>query len=408
MIPLLLEITPTSATTSPLVATLFALVVVYLSSKIGGELAVRINLPAVLGELVMGVVVGISGLHLLGGTSEVVTVLSEIGVILLLFEIGLESDLQELLKVGALAAIVACVGVAAPFALGTVGLIVFFGVPVLPAVFAGAALTATSIGITARILADLGRLNTTEGQVIIGAAILDDILGIIILAVVLGITQKGTVSALDLTYTVVIATGFLVVAIFVGRLFAPFFVKIVNRLRTRGDLLVSALVFAFGLAYIASIIGSEAILGSFAAGLVLAETDKREELERKIKPVADTFVPVFFVSVGASTNLAVLNPFNPQTQAGFAITLFLLLAAILGKVVTGFVIRPKAPINRLAIGFGMIPRGEVGLIFAGQGSQIPGLSPAVQTAIVIVVIVTTFMAPPLLRFALGREEAPKT
>jgi Kef-type K+ transport system membrane component KefB len=405
MIPLLLQTPPPSAATTPLVATLFALVVVYLSSKIGGELAVRVNLPAVLGELVMGVVVGISGFHLLGGTSEVVTVLSEIGVILLLFEIGLESDLQELLKVGALAAIVACVGVAAPFALGTIGLIVFFGVPVLPAVFAGAALTATSIGITARILADLGRLNTTEGQVIIGAAILDDILGIIILAVVLGITQKGTVSAFDLAYTVVIATGFLVVAIVIGRLFAPFFVKIVNRLRTRGDLLVSALVFAFGLAYIASIIGSEAILGSFAAGLVLAETDKREELERKIKPVADTFVPVFFVSVGATTNLAVLNPFNPQTQAGFAITLFLLVAAILGKVVTGFVFRTKIPINRLAIGFGMIPRGEVGLIFAGQGSQVPGLSPAVLTAIVIVVIVTTFMAPPLLRFALEREEA---
>jgi Kef-type K+ transport system membrane component KefB len=405
MIPLLLQTPPPSAATTPLVATLFALVVVYLSSKIGGELAVRVNLPAVLGELVMGVVVGVSGLHLLGGTSEVVTVLSEIGVILLLFEIGLESDLQELLKVGALAAIVACVGVAAPFALGTIGLIAFFGVPVLPAVFAGAALTATSIGITARILADLGRLNTTEGQVIIGAAILDDILGIIILAVVLGITQKGTVSAFDLAYTVVIATGFLVVAIVIGRLFAPFFVQIVNQLRTRGDLLVSALVFAFGLAYIASVIGSEAILGSFAAGLVLAETDKREELERKIKPVADTFVPVFFVSVGATTNLAVLNPFNPQTQAGFAITLFLLLAAILGKVVTGFVLRTKIPINRLAIGFGMIPRGEVGLIFAGQGSQIPGLSPAVLTAIVVVVIVTTFMAPPLLRFALGHEEA---
>jgi Kef-type K+ transport system membrane component KefB len=408
MIPLLLQTPPPSAATTPLVATLFALVVVYLSSKIGGELAVRVNLPAVLGELVMGVVVGVSGLHLLGGTSEVVTVLSEIGVILLLFEIGLESDLQELLKVGALAAIVACVGVAAPFALGTIGLIIFFGVPVLPAVFAGAALTATSIGITARILADLGRLNTTEGQVIIGAAILDDILGIIILAVVLGITQKGTVSAFDLAYTVVIATGFLVVAIVIGRLFAPFFVKIVNRLRTRGDLLVSALVFAFGLAYIASIIGSEAILGSFAAGLVLAETDKREELERKVKPVADTFVPVFFVSVGATTNLAVLNPFNPQTQAGFAITLFLLVAAILGKVVTGFVLRTKVPINRLAIGFGMIPRGEVGLIFAGQGSQVPGLSPAVLTAIVIVVIVTTFMAPPLLRFALEREEKQVT
>jgi Kef-type K+ transport system membrane component KefB len=408
MIPLLLQTPPPSAATTPLVATLFALVVVYLSSKIGGELAVRVNLPAVLGELVMGVVVGVSGLHLLGGTSEVVKVLSEIGVILLLFEIGLESDLQELLKVGALAAIVACVGVAAPFALGTIGLIIFFGVPVLPAVFAGAALTATSIGITARILADLGRLNTTEGQVIIGAAILDDILGIIILAVVLGITQKGTVSAFDLAYTVVIATGFLVVAIVIGRLFAPFFVKIVNRLRTRGDLLVSALVFAFGFAYIASIIGSEAILGSFAAGLVLAETDKREELERKIKPVADTFVPVFFVSVGATTNLAVLNPFDPQTQAGFAITLFLLVAAILGKVVTGFVLRTKIPINRLAIGFGMIPRGEVGLIFAGQGSQVPGLSPAVLTAIVIVVIVTTFMAPPLLRFALEREEKPVT
>ncbi|AGY60116.1 cation:proton antiporter [Gloeobacter kilaueensis] len=397
----------TSPTASPLLTTLVALVVVYLASKLGGELAVRLQLPAVLGELIFGVLVGVSGLRLLGSGNEVISVLAELGVILLLFEIGLESDLKELLRVGPLASLVATVGVAMPFLLGTAGLIWLFGVPVLPAVFAGAALTATSIGITARILGDLGKVNTTEGQVIIGAAILDDILGIIILAVVLGVTRDGAVSPLGLAYTTFVATGFLVAAIFLGRLFAPFFVKVVNRLRTRGDLIVSALVFAFTLAYLAQALGSEAILGSFAAGLVLAETEKRDDLERRLKPVADVFVPVFFVNVGATTDLSVLNPFNPQTQQGLPITLFLLVAAIVGKVASGYVLRPAKPVNRMAIGFGMIPRGEVGLIFVGQGVGVPGLNPALLTAIVIVVIVTTFLAPPLLRYAIARGGATR-
>jgi Kef-type K+ transport system membrane component KefB len=321
---------------------LLCLVVVFLASKIGGEICARLNLPPVLGELVGGVVVGVSGLHLLlfpdpsgmegglsviaqilqwsSGTSleetavisdramEVVSVLSELGVVFLLFEIGLVSDLKELIRVGPQAAIVAVVGVAAPFLAGTMGLIYIFHVPNIPAIFAGAALTATSIGITAKVLAEIQRLNTPEGQIIIGAAVLDDILGIIVLAVVASLAKEGEVQVGNIVYLIVGATVFLVGAIVLGRLLSPYFVWLVNKLQTRGNLLLTSLIFAFVLAYIAAVIHLEAILGAFAAGLVLAETEKQHKLEEQIIPIADFLVPIFFVCVGARTDLGVLNP----------------------------------------------------------------------------------------------------
>lgn len=413
-----------------LAAVLLTLIVIYAASKIGAEICTRINLPAVLGELVGGVIVGISALHLIvfpeGGfeaadslvisflqltanissttatavfqsESEVISVLAELGVVILLFEVGLESDLKELLKVGPQATVVAVVGVAAPFIAGTLGLVALFGVPLIPAIFAGAALTATSIGITSRVLTELGKLNTTEGQIILGAAVLDDVLGIIVLAVVAGLAKTGEIEIGNVVYLIVSAAVFLIGAILVGRLLNPYFVVLINKMKTRGELLLTSLVFAFILSYIGGAIRLEAILGSFAAGLVLAETEKQEDLQKQLSPIADMLVPIFFVTVGAKTDLGVLNPTNPVNQEGLILAIFLIVIAIIGKLITGLTVFGKPGINRLAVGIGMIPRGEVGLVFVSVGAASGTLNKATEAAIIMMVIVTTFVAPPLLR-----------
>jgi Kef-type K+ transport system membrane component KefB len=416
---------------------LLSLVFIYLASKLGGELSKLVDLPPVLGELVAGVLVGVSALHLLvfsetgavasdsvvitilqqiaglnaesigevfATQSEVISVLAELGVIILLFEIGLESDLRELQKVGVRASIVAVVGVVAPFVAGTIGLILIFGMPTIPAVFAGAALTATSIGITSKVLSELGQLKSTEGQIIVGAAVIDDVLGIVVLAVVASLAKTGDVDVLNLVYLMISATAFLLGSIFLGKFFNKSFMAIAEKLQTRGKLVIPALIFAFSMAFLANAIHLEAILGAFAAGLVLDETDKRKELDQQVIPIADILVPIFFVSVGARVDLSVLNPANADNRQGLIIATFLIVVAIIGKVITGWAIFGQEKINRLAIGIGMIPRGEVGLVFAGIGAASGVLDKPLQAAIIIMVILTTFVAPPLLRFAFKQGE----
>lgn len=417
-----------------LTGVLLSLVVIYIASKLGGELSKAVDLPPVLGELVAGVVVGASALHLLvfpesGAVasdsaimtvlqlidnltpeavtsifqtqSEVISVLAELGVIILLFEIGLESDLRELKEVGYQAAIVAVVGVVAPFATGTVGLMFFFNVTAIPAIFAGAALTATSIGITSKVLSELGHLKSKEGQIIVGAAVIDDVLGIIVLAVVASLAKTGEVDIFNVIYLIFSASVFLIGSILLGKFFNQTFVAIADKLQTRGQLVIPAFTFAFLMAFLANAIQLEAILGAFAAGLVLDETDKRKELDKQVVPIADILVPIFFVTIGAKADLGVLNPAIPENREGLIIAIFLIVVAILGKVVTGWSVFGQAPINRLAIGVGMIPRGEVGLVFAGIGSASGVLSKPLEAAIIIMVILTTFLAPPFLRFAFG-------
>ena len=426
-----------------LASVLLSLITVYLAAKIGGEICSRVNLPPVLGELIGGVIVGVSALHLIvfpevagesdsllmqfieltaglqaqsegaisvfTGESEVVSILAELGVIILLFEIGLESDLKELIRVGPQAAAVAVIGVVVPFAAGTTGLIAFFGVPTIPAVFAGAALTATSIGITAKVLAEMQQLSSKEGQIIIGAAVLDDVLGIIVLAVVASLAKTGEIQVLNVVYLIISAAAFLIGSIFIGRLLSPYFVAVVNKLRTRGQVIISALIFAFVLAYIAAAIQLEAILGAFAAGLILAETPKRQEIEQQITPIADMLVPVFFVTVGAKTDISVLNPLEPANRQGLIIASFLVVVAIIGKVIAGLGVFGKPEVNKLAVGVGMIPRGEVGLVFAGVGSASGVLTESLDAAIIVMVILTTFLAPPLLRIVFKEsDETPIT
>lgn len=417
---------------------LLSLVIVYFASKIGGELSNRAGLPAVLGELVGGVVIGVSVLHLLvfpesgadssssliisfletttkltpetaqslfQAQSEVISVLSELGVIILLFEIGLESNLKELLAVGIQASVVAIVGVTVPFAAGTAGLMILFGIPAVPAIFAGAALTATSIGITSKVLSEIGQLNTKEGQIILGAAVIDDVLGIIVLAVVASLAKTGEIDVANVVFLIISASTFLLGAIALGNVFNNSFVAVVERLKTRGELVIPAFIFAFVMAYLAAAVQLEAILGAFAAGLVLEETDKRKELQKQIIPIADILVPIFFVTVGAQTDLRVLNPAIPSNREGFIMAVFLIVVAIIGKVITGFSVFGEAKVNRLAIGVGMIPRGEVGLVFLGIGSATGVLSEPLEAAIILMVILTTFLAPPLLRFVFPEEKS---
>ncbi|PAX60686.1 cation:proton antiporter [Brunnivagina elsteri] len=434
--------TATPSEYSPIVLTgvLLSLIVVYIASKLGGEISRKIDLPPVLGELVAGVIVGASALHLLvfpeGGAeasnsvvigllqfinnltpdaatsifeaqSEVVSVLAEIGVIILLFEIGLESDLKELQKVGYQATVVACVGVAVPFIAGTVGLVYFFHFPVIPAIFAGAALTATSIGITSKVLSEIGQLKSREGQIIVGAAVIDDILGIIVLAVVASLAKTGEVDIVNVIYLIVSATTFLIGSILLGKFFNKSFVGIADKLQTRGNIIIPALIFAFFMAFIGNAIHLEAILGAFAAGLVLDETDKRKELDEQVKPIADILVPIFFVTVGARVDLSVLNPAIPSNREGLFIAIFLIAIAIIGKFVTGWAVFGQPGINRIAIGVGMIPRGEVGLVFAGIGAASGVLDKPLQAAIIMMVILTTFIAPPLLRVAFKEPAEPQ-
>ncbi|MGD1949013.1 MAG: cation:proton antiporter [Leptolyngbyaceae cyanobacterium] len=429
----LAEVSPTESGPLILIGVLLSLITVYATSKIGGELSKRLDLPPVLGELLGGVVVGVSFLHLLmfpenssaasgsviaqvvqwmgqldadaamqifESQSEVISVLAELGVIVLLFEIGLESDLRELSKVGAQAAVVAIVGVVVPFTLGTLGLVSIFHVAVIPAIFAGAALTATSIGITSKVLAELGHLKSTEGQIIVGAAVIDDVLGIIVLAVVASLAKTGEVDLLNVLYLIVSASAFLLGAILLGKFFNTGFVAIADKLQTRGALLIPAITFALIMACLASAIHLEAILGAFAAGLVLDETDKRNELDQQVMPIADFLVPIFFVTVGAKADLGVLNPMVAENRAGLIIAAFLIVVAVVGKVVTGWAVFGQAEVNRLAIGVGMIPRGEVGLVFAGIGTASGVLDRPLEAAIIMMVILTTFLAPPLLQMTL--------
>jgi len=371
---------------------LLGLVLVWLVAKLAAEGMERIGQTAVLGELLAGVLLGPGVLGLVH-ESEALHALAELGVLILLFEVGLESDLDELLKAGLQAALVAVVGVVLPFVAGY-ALMRWSGYPPLVAVFVGATLTATSVGITARVLADLGRLQDAAANVVLGAAVVDDILGLIILAVVTGVAQTGLVSLGGVALLSGKAVVFLVVALFLGLKLAPALVRWIGRLRARGTLVVYAVVFAVALAALADLIGLATIIGAFAAGLILATTERRAHIEERIKPVADLLVPVFFVTVGMKVEPAMLNPFAPNAQLGIA--MLLTAVAVASKLAAGLAVYQRG-VRRWPVGVGMVPRGEVGLIFAGTGLAVGVVAADLYSALVVAVMLTTFVAPPWLK-----------
>ena len=364
-----------------------------LAAKLLGEAAHRFGQPAVLGELVAGVLLGPSLLGVVGLTEPVVLA-AEIGVVLLLFEVGLETDLEELMGVGGPAVSVAVVGVVLPLAGGFL-VARAAGATALVSVFAGAALTATSISITARVLSELKVLATKEGQIILGAAVADDVLGLIVLAVVAQIVRTGSVDALAVLRSTVLALGFLAAALLLGIPAGRRLVDVVGKANARGVLLAASVAFAMLIAHFAFRAGSAPIVGAFAAGLALARTNRRGDITHAVKPVVDIFAPLFFVSIGAQVDVARLNPLHAPNRAPLLIALGLTLVGAAGKFAAGFC--AWGGVRRAFIGVGMVPRGEVGLIFASLGNQTGGLPPEMFVAVVLAIFATTFMAPPLLK-----------
>lgn len=376
---------------------LLALAAILIAAKVLGELAERMGQPAVLGELVAGALLGGSALGIVPSTgvgADVIHLLAQLGVVLLLFEIGLETDLRAMFRVGPAALTVAMVGVAVPFGLGYAYWA--HGHPGPAAIFVGATLTATSVGITARVLSDLRALGSPEARIIIGAAVIDDILGLVILSVVSALATGATVTALGVARTLAVAIGFLVVAVLIGRYAMPRLLDVVVRMRVRSVVLVVAVAFALGLAALAEDAGSALILGAFAAGLILSGTNQFDTITHEVRPVAAVFTPIFFVSVGASLDWRVLAPSSADARTTLLIALALTVIGIVGKMAAGWA-APWEPMRRLVVGIGMVPRGEVGLIFADVGRRSGILSDEVFGAVLLMIMATTFVGPPALK-----------
>jgi Kef-type K+ transport system membrane component KefB len=410
----------------PIAAVVLSLAIILVAAQLGGDLAVRVGQPPVLGELIAGVLIGnlaLAGFHGLDflKTDPAVELLARLGVVLLLFEVGLESTIAQMLSVGLSAFLVACLGVAVPFALGwVVSAWLLPDSSVYVHLFVGATLTATSVGITARVLKDLGRADTQEARIILGAAVIDDVLGLEILAVVsavIGAAAAGTaVSYGTVTVTLVAASLFLVGALAIGMFVAPRLFAFASRLRSQGVLLATGLSFCFVLSWLANEVGLAAIVGAFAAGLILEPVHYRpftngngkasdeNALQALVRPIAGFLTPVFFVLMGLRTDLSTFA--HPGILA-LAAALTVLASA--GKIVSGLAAVSRG-VHRLVVGVGMIPRGEVGLIFASIGSQMVlggerVVAPATFSAVVVMVIVTTLVTPPALKWAFTRADA---
>ncbi|MEW4488120.1 cation:proton antiporter [Thalassoglobus sp. JC818] len=422
---------------SNVAAPLFAaIVLILLLAKVVGDLFERVGMPAVLGELSVGILlgnialittswIGVDGWHGLDflqapeehsigdvyNTGAALKMLAEIGVVLLLFEVGLESNVKEMMKVGVSSLFVAILGVVAPMILGVgVGWFLLQHEPWQVSLFLGATLCATSVGITARVLKDLGKSQQRESQIILGAAVIDDVLGLIILTVVSGIIEQGDAFSISSLIEIVVkSVGFLAAAILLGShlLVKPLF-KAASFLRGHGLLVSTALVICFGLAFLANLVGLAPIVGAFAAGLILEKAHyqnlgKKEhaELEEALAPLTALLVPIFFVQMGIMVDLSSFGNSSVWMLAG-AIT----VAAVIGKQVCSLGVIEKG-LNKVAIGLGMIPRGEVGLIFAsvGAGLMVKGekvVSDDTYSAIIVMVIITTMVTPPLLKWSLSK------
>lgn len=398
------------------VTVLLSLVLLMVVAKLGAELFERMRQPAVLGELIAGMAMGglgLAGIAYVAGLKDQpgLQAAAEIGVILLLFEVGLESHLGELLEVGTSALLVAMLGVVTPIGLGYGASLLFLPAePWYVHMFVGSTLAATSVGITARVLRDLKKIDTKEARIILGAAVVDDVLGLIILAVISGIItslsgggHQSGVSAAMVATIVFKAAAFLAGAIFIGRILHINAVRAGARFRVPGVPLVIALSFCFTMAALAGLVGLAPIVGAFAAGLVLEPSDyeiyqRRGEMpiDSMIKPLSTILTPIFFIMMGLQVDLRAFSSVHVLAFAGVVT-----LAAIVGKQVCALGVLEKG-VKRVVVGVGMIPRGEVGLIFTGIGARLavdgqPVFSTDTVSAMVVMVIITTLVTPAVLK-----------
>lgn len=399
----------------PLAGTLMLLALLWLAAKVGGELALRLKLPAVTGELAVGL--ALTALHRAWAlfpdvaASPAAELLGGLGVVVLMFAVGLESTVSQMLQVGAASLRVAVIGVVLPMAAGLGGawLLLPAGTPFVLDLFIGACLCATSIGISAQVLREKGASDTVEGRVIVGAAVVDDVLGLLVLVAVSGLAAAGAGGSVGvgLLRTLGLALGFLGAALTLGRLATPRLFHLASRFRSEQVLLPLGLGFAFLLAWLGSLAGLASIVGAYAAGLILEpahvedlERRERHTLDELVHPLVTVLSPLFFVLMGAKVDPAAL--FRPATL-GFAAALALL--GVAGKFLAGF--GGGKGVRAAVVGWGMVPRGEVGLIFVAAGAQLqvngaPLLSAEVQAGVVGALLLTTVAGPVGLGWALRR------
>jgi Kef-type K+ transport system membrane component KefB len=375
-----------------------SLLVILVAAKVGAELTNRLRQPAVIGELIIGVIVGSSVLGWVNvEDGDIVSILAEIGVILLLFEVGLETDVYEFRRLGGPALRVATLGVVTPFLLGLAAakFAGLAGGSTEVAIFIGASMTATSVGITARVLAELNRLHTDEAKTIIGAAVIDDIMGLIILAVVVGLLSgDGTIDIGSVALITLKALVFLIVVLGLGIRTIQSYVRFLDWLRVEGSYVVGMFVFALTVGILAErLAGLNPIVGAFAAGMVAGQASDHQRIVRELRPIVYLFVPIFFVTIGAGVDVGVLLDPRVLLIGGVVSVL-----AIAGKLVAG--LGAPSGTNRWLVAVGMVPRGEVGLIFAALGAtQLRSVVGSEETAIVVLMVVVTTIVAPLV---LGR------
>ena len=390
--------------------------IMFLAAKIAGEVFERIKQPAVIGELLVGIVLGpyalgwigvptagmIEAFHGEAAATEaihaILEVIAELGVIVLLFLVGLETRLSDILGVGVRAGLVAIAGVVVPFILGYAFVAVVLGEPTIEAIFIGTALVATSVGITARVLGDLGHIRSDEARIILGAAVIDDILGMIVLAIVSALGQGGTVSIGQISLIAVQAIAFTVFVALAGRHAARRWSMQLDRLRIRNGPFVVGVLVMLGLATVAAQIGLAAIIGAFLAGMVFAELSEQYELEHKALPLYEFLVPLFFVITGSRVDWRL---FLDSSLLGIALAVTVL--AIVGKLVGCGLAAAGLGWRRMAIiGTGMSPRGEVGLIVANVGASLAVIPNEMYATVVIMSVLTTLVVPPVLTLLYGR------
>jgi len=389
------------------------LLVIIISAKFFAEVFSYLKLPSVLGEVIAGIIIGPS---LFGFIQPEATfhLLAEIGILLLLFEVGLETDVGQIIKVGGQSTMVAITGVVAPFFLGFWLTYYVFDLALIPSLFVGGTMVATSIGITVRVLTDLKKQHTKVSQVVLGAAVLDDVIGVVILAILYDFAVKGTVSIGDTARILAFITAFLLLAPVITKLFVPTLARLSSLSKTKGMVPTLIVSMILGLAIISHKVGAPEILGSFAAGIALTRRfflplgatiehyshELAEKIETGMKPIIELFVPVFFVMVGVSINFRVIDV-GSSTFWNFALALT--VVAIIGKLLSGLWVSGGWN-KKLSTGIAMAPRGEVGLIFAEVGRRSNIFDDSIYAVIVFVVAFTTLLAPLALRYVMRDGE----
>jgi Kef-type K+ transport system membrane component KefB len=384
---------------------LITLGIILFFAKIFGELALKFGQSSIIGELLAGIIIGQNVLGFVHETDTFIN-MSELGVIILLFEVGLAINVKEFLKASGWSIAVAVVGVILPYFFGYF-VFLHFGLVNIQAHFAAAVLTATSVGITARVFVDLKYLETEEAKIVLGAAVIDDVIGLTILAIILKLLQGGTVSFGTIASISGISILFLVLSLFIGILIVPIIFRFISKMNQVHIIFIMSLIFCLIVSALSIKVGLAPIVGAFIAGIILSTTKQSKEVKRDIKSIYAFFVPIFFVLMGTKVDISIFNPFVQANREILILMSILFIIAFIGKTLAGFIVFKKN-INKFLIGVSMVPRGEVGLIFAGIGLNNNVFGAKNYSALVGVIMLTTFITPIILKYVVSKQMSNQT